>query len=92
MPWDGGRCIHRFEEGAFEILRRGMTDGRNREDDGGERTDVIVLVYPLKCGLIGIWREPRMAGFGKIGDYVSAVAPKTLSTVDIDPRRSNRRP
>jgi hypothetical protein len=33
-----------------------------------------------------------MAGFGKIDDYVSAVAPKTLSTVDIDPRRSNRRP
>lgn len=33
-----------------------------------------------------------MAGFGKIGDYVSAVASKTPSTVDIDPRRSNRRP
>lgn len=45
MPWDGGQVIHRFGEGAFEILRRGMTDGRNREDDGGERTDVIVLVY-----------------------------------------------
>ena len=87
---DGGQVIHRFGEGAFEILRQGMTDGRNREDDGGERTDVIVLVYPLKCGLIGIWREPRMAGFGKIGDYVSAVASKTLSTVDIDPRRSNQ--
>lgn len=87
---DGGQVIHRFGEGAFEILRQGMTDGRNRENDGGERTDVIVLVYPLKCGLIGIWREPRMAGFGKIGDYVSAVASKTLSTVDIDPRRSNQ--
>lgn len=51
MPWDGGQVIHRFGEGAFEILRQGMTDGRNREDDGGERTDVIVLVYPLKCAV-----------------------------------------
>lgn len=45
MPWDGGRCIHRFEEGAFEILRRGMTDGRNREDNGGKCINVIVLIY-----------------------------------------------
>lgn len=45
----GGQYIHRFGEGAFEILRQGMADGRNREDDGGERTDVIVLVYPLRC-------------------------------------------
>lgn len=45
MPWDGGQVIHRFGEGAFEILRRSMADGRNREDDGGERTDVIVLIY-----------------------------------------------
>lgn len=60
---DGGQVIHRFGEGAFEILRQGMTDGRNREDDGGERTDVIVLVYPSQ-----VWSDWDLEGasYGRI--------------------------
>ncbi len=31
-----------------------------------------------------------MSGFGRVGDYISAVAAKTLSVVDIDPKKSNQ--
>lgn len=43
------------------------------------------------CALICNWMKGHlMAGFGKISDYVSAIAYKTLSAVDIDYRRSNQ--